>query len=156
MASRWAQCESIVMVMMHLCITSCIFFEATQPGFKPSTRLAIINNDDASACSIVSPRILCCSCRYTVMVQIEGAENLPPPNQPAVYVSNHQSFLVQSACISLVVLCWSCACVILMPVYSISLGQKPKQLVCKFAHGVCSFASTCLAMCLLVRWLPVG
>ena len=27
-------------------------------------------------------------------LQIEGAENLPPPNQPAVYVSNHQSFLV--------------------------------------------------------------
>ncbi|KAL3138602.1 hypothetical protein ABBQ32_006368 [Trebouxia sp. C0010 RCD-2024] len=26
-------------------------------------------------------------------VKIEGAENLPPPDQPAVYVSNHQSFL---------------------------------------------------------------
>ena len=29
------------------------------------------------------------------MMQIEGVENLPPANQPAVYVSNHQSFLVR-------------------------------------------------------------
>lgn len=28
---------------------------------------------------------------YTV--QVEGRENLPPPEQPAVYVANHQSFL---------------------------------------------------------------
>lgn len=27
-------------------------------------------------------------------VEIVGAENLPGPDQPAVYVSNHQSFLV--------------------------------------------------------------
>ena len=32
---------------------------------------------------------------FAVLIQIEGAENLPPPNQPAVYVSNHQSFLVR-------------------------------------------------------------
>lgn len=30
-------------------------------------------------------------------VQIEGLENLPQGDQPAVYVSNHQSFLVSSA-----------------------------------------------------------
>lgn len=30
------------------------------------------------------------------MMQIEGVENLPPASQPAVYVSNHQSFLVRS------------------------------------------------------------
>jgi 1-acyl-sn-glycerol-3-phosphate acyltransferase len=29
-------------------------------------------------------------------VQIEGLENLPAANQPAVYVANHQSFLVRS------------------------------------------------------------
>jgi 1-acyl-sn-glycerol-3-phosphate acyltransferase len=28
-------------------------------------------------------------------VKIEGLENLPAPNQPAVYVSNHLSFLVR-------------------------------------------------------------
>lgn len=33
-------------------------------------------------------------------VQIEGLENLPPINQPAVYVSNHQSFLVRCFMIS--------------------------------------------------------
>ena len=28
-------------------------------------------------------------------VQVEGEENLPPFDQPAVYVANHQSFLVR-------------------------------------------------------------
>ena len=28
-------------------------------------------------------------------VVIQGLHNLPPPDQPAVYVSNHQSFLVR-------------------------------------------------------------
>lgn len=31
--------------------------------------------------------------------QIEGLENLPPSGQPAVYISNHQSFLVGYKCI---------------------------------------------------------
>lgn len=30
-------------------------------------------------------------------VEIQGLENLPASNQPAVYVSNHQSFLVGAA-----------------------------------------------------------
>ena len=30
-------------------------------------------------------------------VQIEGLENQPAPTQPAVYVANHQSFLVRGA-----------------------------------------------------------
>lgn len=27
-------------------------------------------------------------------LQVEGRENLPAPDQPAVYIANHQSFLV--------------------------------------------------------------
>ncbi len=33
--------------------------------------------------------------------QIEGKENLPPKDQPAVYVANHQSFLVRRSVLHL-------------------------------------------------------
>ena len=36
----------------------------------------------------------CSLCHSQLCLQIEGVENLPPASQPAVYVSNHQSFLV--------------------------------------------------------------
>ena len=41
-----------------------------------------------------------CVATVLLLLQIEGIENLPPANQAAVYVSNHQSFLVRfkSAC----------------------------------------------------------
>ena len=50
----------------------------------------------------VSPEGHACCARYGTRFladsarapQIEGRENLPPKDQPAVYVANHQSFLV--------------------------------------------------------------
>lgn len=35
------------------------------------------------------------ACHRPTRPQIEGRENLPPPDQPAVYVANHLSFLVR-------------------------------------------------------------
>lgn len=33
-------------------------------------------------------------CCLVLLLQIEGRENLPPASTPAVYVANHQSFMV--------------------------------------------------------------
>ena len=125
MASRWAQCEFIVMIMLCHSLYTMILHEAVQPMLHVINQTGIISNDYAYACSTVSPQGLRCSCQCIVVVQIEGAENLPAPDQPAVYVSNHQSFLVQSARVSFVVLCRSCACAILLPAQPISLCPRP-------------------------------
>ena len=41
-------------------------------------------------------KFCCVPCAVLCYVQIEGRENLPPPATPAVYVANHQSFMVSA------------------------------------------------------------
>ena len=72
-------------------------------------------------------------------VQIEGLENLPAPNQPAVYVANHQSFLVSGR----VCAASQCACLLDFAAAVPAAAFLSARVFCSACLAKCCSANSC-------------